>query len=59
MTRKAFWLSHWASHYATAGINVDNGYYVGIYAVFAVAGVLAMFTSVWYVLASINLSALN
>lgn len=59
MTRKAFWLSHWASQYARAGIDVDNGYYIGIYAIFAVAGVLAMFTSVWYVLVSITRSALN
>ncbi|OAA52989.1 ABC transporter, transmembrane domain, type 1 [Cordyceps fumosorosea ARSEF 2679] len=45
----AFWLSQWASYATKPGINLDTGYYVGIYAAFAIAGVLAAFISVCFI----------
>ncbi|KAK8143998.1 hypothetical protein G3M48_006428 [Beauveria asiatica] len=43
----AFWLSRWASHATKPGIDLDTGHYVGVYAAFAIAGVLSAFISVW------------
>ncbi|KAJ6779518.1 hypothetical protein PWT90_06369 [Aphanocladium album] len=43
----SFWLSHWASQFTTLGIDVKNGYYVGIYTVFSVSGVLVSFIYIW------------
>ncbi|ATY61267.1 ABC multidrug [Cordyceps militaris] len=43
----AFWLSQWASHATKIGTDLDTGHYVGIYAAFAITGVLAAFISVW------------
>ncbi|KAF1734363.1 ABC transporter C family member 8 [Beauveria bassiana] len=43
----AFWLSQWASYATRPGIDLNTGYYVGIYAAFSIAGVLSAFISVW------------
>ncbi|KAJ3498983.1 hypothetical protein NLG97_g702 [Lecanicillium saksenae] len=43
----SFWLSHWASQFTKLGIDVNNGYYVGIYAAFSVSGVLVTFVYIW------------
>ncbi|KGQ11533.1 Multidrug resistance-associated protein 1 [Beauveria bassiana D1-5] len=45
----AFWLSQWASYATIPGIDVNTGYYVGIYAAFSIAGVLAAFISVCFI----------
>ncbi|KAM3488208.1 hypothetical protein MY3957_008499 [Beauveria namnaoensis] len=45
----AFWLSQWASYATIPGIDLNTGYYVGIYAAFSIAGVLAAFISVCFI----------
>ncbi|KAM3535756.1 hypothetical protein MY4038_001032 [Beauveria bassiana] len=42
-----FWLSQWTSYATIPGIDLNTGYYVGIYAAFSIAGVVAAFISVW------------
>lgn len=39
----AFWLSHWAGQYAKSHGDFPTGYYIGIYAVFAVSGLAMSF----------------
>ncbi|KAM3466787.1 hypothetical protein NHJ6243_000528 [Beauveria neobassiana] len=34
----SFWLSHWAGQYALLHKNINTGYYIGVYAAFAGAG---------------------
>lgn len=44
----AFWLSHWAGQYVKSHESADAGYYIGIYAAFAGAGLLVSYALTWF-----------
>ncbi|OAA41159.1 ABC transporter, transmembrane domain, type 1 [Beauveria brongniartii RCEF 3172] len=42
----SFWLSHWAGQYARSHKNINTGYYIGVYAAFAGAGLCVSFVMI-------------
>ncbi|KAM3521744.1 hypothetical protein NHJ13051_006054 [Beauveria bassiana] len=42
----SFWLSHWAGQYARLHKNINTGYYIGLYAAFAGAGLCVSFVMI-------------
>ncbi|KAM3506765.1 hypothetical protein MY10362_002164 [Beauveria mimosiformis] len=42
----SFWLSHWAGQYARLHKNINTGYYIGVYAAFAGAGLCVSFVMI-------------
>ncbi|KAH8718239.1 ABC transporter atnG [Beauveria bassiana] len=42
----SFWLSHWAGQYARLHKNINTGYYIGVYAAFAGAGLCVSFAMI-------------